>query len=174
MRDLALQAAGVLAILVAIAHSIIVERKVFARVRVEPQRTRGLLRMLCPASTIDWIGIGVLLIATPALGSDAARLWIIAVAVIVYGYAAIGNAVATRAAHRMAPDDLCYRVRADGPLAKRLWMSDRYAGQHGYSSSVTVAKAFFTRGARDPDAPKGQLANGRRVPRLRPHKQSRE
>jgi uncharacterized membrane protein YiaA len=99
MRDLALQAAGVLAILVAIAHGIIVERKVFARVRIEPQRTRGLLRMLCQASTLDWIGIGVLLIAAPTLGSDAARLWIIAVAIIVYGYAAIGNAVATRGRH---------------------------------------------------------------------------
>jgi hypothetical protein len=99
VRDLALQAAGVLAILVAIAHSIIVERKVFARVRIEPQRTRGLLRMLCQASTVDWIGIGVLLIAAPALGSDAARPWIVAVAVIVYGYAAIGNAVATRGRH---------------------------------------------------------------------------
>ena len=52
MRDLALQVAGVLAILVAIVHGIIVERKVFARVRIEPLRTRGLLRMLCQASTI--------------------------------------------------------------------------------------------------------------------------
>jgi len=99
MRDLALQAAGVLAILVAIAHGIIVERKVFARVRVEPQRTRGLLRMLCQASTVDWIAIGLLLIVVPALGSDAVRPWIIALAVVVYGYAAIGNAVATRGRH---------------------------------------------------------------------------
>lgn len=99
MRDLALQASGLLAILVAIAHCIIVERKVFVRVRIEPQRTRALLRMLCQASTVDWIGIGVLLIAVPALGSDAARPWIIAVAVVVYGYAAIGNAVATRGRH---------------------------------------------------------------------------
>ena len=99
MRDLALQAAGALAILVAIAHGVIVERKVFARVRIEPQRTRGLLRMLSQASTVDWIGIGLLLIAVPALGSDAARLWIIAVAVVVYGFAAVGNAVATRGRH---------------------------------------------------------------------------
>src|SRR5262245_14318290 len=99
MRDLALQAAGVLAILVALAHGIIVERKVFARVRIEPLRTRGLLRMLSQASTIDWIGIGVLLIATPALGADPTRRWIIAVAVVVYGYAAIGNAIATRGRH---------------------------------------------------------------------------
>ena len=99
MRDLALQAAGVLAILVAIAHGIIVERKVFARVRIESQRTRGLLRMLCQASTVDWIAIGLLLIFVPALGSDAVRPWVIAVAVVVYGYAAIGNAVATRGRH---------------------------------------------------------------------------
>ena len=99
MRDLALQAAGVLAILVAIAHGVIVEQKVFARLRIEPLRTRGLLRMLCQASTVDWIGIGVLLIAAPALGSDAARLWIVTVAVVVYGYAGIGNAVATRRRH---------------------------------------------------------------------------
>jgi uncharacterized membrane protein YiaA len=99
MRDLALQAAGLLAILVAIAHGIVVERKVFARVRIEPQRTRGLLHMLCQASTVDWIGIGLLLIVVPALGSDAARRWIIALAVVVYGYAAIGNAVATRGRH---------------------------------------------------------------------------
>ena len=75
------------------------ERKVFARVRIEPQRTRGLLRMLCQASTVDWIGIGLLLIVLATLGADAARLWIIAVAVVVYGYAAIGNAVATRGRH---------------------------------------------------------------------------
>lgn len=99
MRDLALQTAGALAILVAIAHGIIVERQVFAGVRIEPQRIRGLLRMLCQASTVDWIAIGVLLIASPAFGSDAARRWIIAVAAIVYGYAAIGNAVATRGRH---------------------------------------------------------------------------
>ena len=99
MRDLALQAAGVLAILVAIAHGIIIERKVLPGVRIEPQRTRGLLRILCQASTVDWIGIGLLLIAVPAFGSDAARLGIVAVAVIVYGYAAIGNAIATRGRH---------------------------------------------------------------------------
>jgi len=57
------------------------------------------LRMVWQASTVDWIGIGLLLIAVPALGSEAARQWIIAVAVVVYGYAAIGNAVATRGRH---------------------------------------------------------------------------
>ncbi len=99
MRDLALQAAGALAIIVAIAHGIIAERRIFPRLSIEPQRTRRLLRMVWQASTVDWIGIAVLLIAAPALGSPAARQWVIAVAVVVYGYASIGNAIASRGRH---------------------------------------------------------------------------
>jgi hypothetical protein len=99
MRDVALQAAGVLAILVAIAHGAVAELRVFPRARIEPQRTRNLLRGIWQASTVDWIGMGVLLIAAPAFGSQVARHWVIAVAVVVYGYAAVGNAVATRGRH---------------------------------------------------------------------------
>lgn len=99
MRDLALQAAGALAILVAILHGAIAELRVFPKLRIEPQRTRDLLRMVWQASTIDWIGIGVLLVAAPALGSETARQWLIALAVVVYGYGALGNAVATRGRH---------------------------------------------------------------------------
>ncbi len=99
MRDLTLQAAGVLAILVAILHGAIAELRVFTKSHIEPRGTRRLLRMVWQASTIDWIGIAVLLIAAPALGSESARRWIVAVAVVVYGYAAIGNAVVTRGWH---------------------------------------------------------------------------
>ena len=76
MRDLVLQAAGVLAILVAIGHGALGELRVFAKARIEPQRIRHLLRGIWQASTVDWIGIGVLLIAAPAFGSQAARQWI--------------------------------------------------------------------------------------------------
>jgi hypothetical protein len=99
MRDLALQAAGILAILTAMIHGAIGELKVFTRAQIEPRGTRRLLRLIFQASTIDWIGIGILLIATPALGSERARHWIVALAVLVYGYAAFGNALATRGRH---------------------------------------------------------------------------
>jgi|SRR5215831_2908102 len=99
MRDVALQAAGVLAILVAIAHGAISELRVFPTAHIEPRRTRRLLRLIWHASTVDWIGIGVLLIAAPWLGSQLARQWIIAIAVVVYTYAAVGNAVAVRGPH---------------------------------------------------------------------------
>jgi uncharacterized membrane protein HdeD (DUF308 family) len=98
MQDLALQAAGVLAILVSIVHGVIAELRVFPTARVEPGWTRTLLRMVWQASTVDWIAVGVLLIAAPSLGSPA-RYWIVGVALVVYGYAAVGNAVATRGRH---------------------------------------------------------------------------
>jgi hypothetical protein len=99
MRDIALQMAGALAIAAAVAHGAIGELKVFASQWIELPRTRNLLRMVWQASTIDWIGIGVLLMAAPAFGSQAARDWIVAVAVFVYGYAAVGNAVVSRGRH---------------------------------------------------------------------------
>jgi hypothetical protein len=99
MRDVALQAAGALAILVAIGHGAIAELRVFARAQIAPPRARRLLRLVWQASTVDWIGIGVLLMAAPWLGAPAARHWIVAVAVVVYGYAAVGNALATRGLH---------------------------------------------------------------------------
>lgn len=99
MQDLALQAAGVLAILVAVAHGVIAERRVFPGAHIEPRWTLSLLRMVWQASTVDWIVVGVLLIAAPGLGSPATRHWIVGAAVVIYGYAAIGNAVATRGRH---------------------------------------------------------------------------
>ena len=99
MRDMALYAAGALAILVAIVHGPIGELQVLPNARIAQPRTRNLLRMVWQASTVDWIGMGVLLIAAPALGSPAARQWVIAVAVLMYGYAAVGNAIANRGRH---------------------------------------------------------------------------
>jgi uncharacterized membrane protein HdeD (DUF308 family) len=98
MQDLALQAAGVLAIVVSLMHGVIAELRVFPAARVEPGWTRTLLRMVWQASTVDWIAVGVLLIAAPSLDTPA-RQWIVGVALVVYGYAAIGNAVATRGRH---------------------------------------------------------------------------
>jgi hypothetical protein len=99
MRDLALQAAGALAILVAIIHGAVGELRVFSRTHIEPHRARTLLHLIFQATTVDWIGIGVLLLAAPWLDSQVARHWIVAVAVVVYGYAAVGNAVASRGRH---------------------------------------------------------------------------
>ena len=99
LRDLALQAAGALAIVVAIFHGAIAELRVFPRVRIAPDRATPLLRMVWQASTVGWIGLGILLIAAPTFGSESARRWIIAVAILVYGYGAVGNAVANRLRH---------------------------------------------------------------------------
>ena len=99
MRDLAIQAAGVLAILAAVVHGILGETAVFARARIEPPRTRLLLRLVWQCGTAAWIGLGILLIAVPSMDSEPARLWIVGAGVAVYGLAAIGNAWATRGRH---------------------------------------------------------------------------
>jgi hypothetical protein len=99
MRDLLLQGAGIVAILVSIAHGVLGETKVFARATVEPQRLRLLLRLVWQAGTLAWIAGGVLLIAASWMGSDAARHWIIATFAVVFGFAAVANALATRTVH---------------------------------------------------------------------------
>ncbi|WP_426438343.1 hypothetical protein [Bradyrhizobium genosp. P] len=99
MRDLLLQGAGVIAIIISLIHGVLGETKVFARATVEPPRLRFLLRMVWQVGTIAWIGGGVLLIAAPAMASDAARHWIILTLAVVFGCAALGNAIATRGRH---------------------------------------------------------------------------
>lgn len=99
MRDLAIRAAGCIGILVAIIHGVIAEVYVFPKATVEPERTRTLLRLLWQATTLDWIVVGVLLIAAPNFANEAARPIIVYAAILIYGYAAAANAIATGGHH---------------------------------------------------------------------------
>jgi hypothetical protein len=98
MHDLLVQSAGILAFATSIAHGVIGERKVFARARIEPARLRLLIRLVWQAGTVAWISLAILLIAAPKLGADA-RNWIIAMSILTFGVAAVGNAWATRGRH---------------------------------------------------------------------------
>jgi hypothetical protein len=99
MRDLLLQCAGILAIAVALIHGYLGEAKVFPRARIEPERLRTLIRLVWQASTVAWIGCGVLLIATPWMDSSVARRWIVITMISVFGFSAFANAWATRGRH---------------------------------------------------------------------------
>lgn len=99
MRDLLLQSAGVLAIAVALIHGFLGEARVFVRARIEPERLRTLIRVVWQASTVAWIGCGVLLIAAPWMGSEPARHWIVITMASVFGFSACANAFATRGRH---------------------------------------------------------------------------
>ena len=99
MRDLLLQGAGAAAIVAAIIHGVLGETKVFPRVTIEPLRLRSLLRLVWQASTVAWIGGGVLLIAAPLMASELARHWIVVTLACVFGFGALGNAWATRGRH---------------------------------------------------------------------------
>jgi hypothetical protein len=99
MRDLAIQAAGCLAILAAVIHGVLGETKVFARARIEPARTRLLIRLVWQCGTAAWIGLGILLVAAPSMDSGPARLWIVGAGAAVFALAAVCNAWATRGRH---------------------------------------------------------------------------
>ena len=99
MRDILLQAAGLAAIMVALIHGWLGEAKIFARATIEPERLRILIRLVWQASTVAWIGGGVLLIAAPWMASDLARHWIIGTMAAVFAFGAAGNAIATRGRH---------------------------------------------------------------------------
>lgn len=99
MWDWALRLAGALGIFAAAFHGLAAELQVFPRAAIEPRGTRRLLRIVWQAGAVDWMAIGVLLIAAPAFDSPLARRWVAAAAVLVYGCAAIGNAIAMRGRH---------------------------------------------------------------------------
>jgi hypothetical protein len=99
MRDLLLQCAGAAAIVAAIIHGVLGETRVFPRITIEPLRLRSLLRLVWQASTVAWIGGGVLLIAAPLMESEQARHWIVVTLACVFGFGALGNAWVTRGRH---------------------------------------------------------------------------
>ena len=99
MRDILLQGAGVVAIAAAAIHGLLGELKVFPRMTIEPQRLRTLLRLVWQASTVAWIGCGVLLLAAPWMASNQARHWIVVTLAFVFAFAALANAWATRGRH---------------------------------------------------------------------------
>jgi len=96
MRDFLLWASGVLGLAAAFVHGLLGETHVFARARIEPERLRGLIRLVWQCSAVAWAGVAVLLIAAPWMGSPMARHWIVAAAVLTYGFAAFANAWALR------------------------------------------------------------------------------
>ncbi len=99
MRDLMLQCAGAAAILVALIHGWLGETKIFTRAKIEPESLRTLIRLVWQASTVAWIGGGVLLIAAPWMASTSARHWIVVTLALVFAFGALGNALATRGRH---------------------------------------------------------------------------
>jgi hypothetical protein len=99
MRDVLLQCSGLVAIAAAVIHGMLGELKVFPRMSIEPQRLRTLIRLVWQASTVAWIGCGMLLVAAPWMESDHARHWIVVTLACVFALSALGNAWATRGRH---------------------------------------------------------------------------
>jgi hypothetical protein len=96
MRDVWLYASGILGLAAALVHGVLGETRVFARVRIEPERLKRLIRLVWHCSAVAWAGVAVLLIVAPWMGSQPARHWIVGTAAVIYGFGAIANAWAMR------------------------------------------------------------------------------
>ena len=99
MRDLLLQASGLLAMLVGAVHGVLGETKVFARTTIEPPRMRLLLRGIWQCSTAAWIGGGLLIFVAPWLHAGDARRWIVLTFAAIYAVGIVGNAWVFRGRH---------------------------------------------------------------------------
>ena len=99
MRDLFLYASGTMGLASAFVHGLLGETQVFSRARIEPERLERLIRGVWHCSAVAWAGVAVLLIVAPWMGSQTARHWIVGAAVVVYGFAAIGNVWMMRGRH---------------------------------------------------------------------------
>ena len=91
MRDFLIQASGAMAIALAIIHLVLGETRMLSRIRRSSVPNLALLRAIWLNGGLAWIAVGILLIKAPAFGSHDARSWIVAMAVVVLGSAAIGN-----------------------------------------------------------------------------------
>jgi hypothetical protein len=99
MRDLAMWAAGALGIVAAVVLACSGRRMSSPRRGSSRPGRGGLLRLVWQCGALAWLGVGVLLVAAPSLGSAAARVWIAVVGAAVYGVAAAANAWATGGRH---------------------------------------------------------------------------
>jgi hypothetical protein len=99
MSDVLVEAAGVLGIAAALVHGYLGEARVFAAASIEPGWARRLLRVVWHCGVVAWIVMGALMIFAPGLGSDRARIAVIAASAAVYAAGAVGNAWAPRGRH---------------------------------------------------------------------------
>ncbi len=89
MKDALIMVAGGLAILTAVFHQVLGEIRLFPTIDLASVPRKPLLRLIWLNGSVAWIGLGILLIMVPTFGSQPARTWIVAIAVLVLGPAAI-------------------------------------------------------------------------------------
>jgi hypothetical protein len=96
MKDMLIEIAGGLAILVAIFHQASGEIRLFPTIDPAEVTSKSMLRAVWLNGSMSWIGIGVLLILSPGFGSQTARSSIAIYAFLVLGSAAIGALILKR------------------------------------------------------------------------------
>lgn len=99
MRDLSLQASGVLVILLAVIHSYLGQARVIGPAATTRPAIRRLLQAVWQAGAAHWALGGLAFVVAPDVMGPEARLWLVAVMGAGYALAALGNLWAMRGRH---------------------------------------------------------------------------
>lgn len=99
MHDLMLQAAGVLAIVVACVHGYLGQARVIGPAGITRPMIRQLLQAVWQAGALHWAFGGAIFIAAPHVMGAEARFWVVVVMGAGYLLPALGNLWAMRARH---------------------------------------------------------------------------
>lgn len=99
MRDLCLQAAGVLAMVTACVHGYLGQVRVIGPAGITRPVIRRLLQAVWQAGALHWAVGGAVFIAAPHVMGAEARLWVVVVMGAGYALPALGNLWVMRARH---------------------------------------------------------------------------
>lgn len=97
MNSLALQAAGILAILSAVGHGVLGDR-MLKNQPIEPQHIKNFIRFCYQFGSVGWLAGGVILLLISAEVVEAQQ-WLVYVLASIYGFGAAVNAWFTRGKH---------------------------------------------------------------------------
>ncbi|MEO0398361.1 MAG: hypothetical protein AAF224_02935 [Pseudomonadota bacterium] len=99
MQDIFLYGAGLLGIIISVAHGYIGEVRVVRPVRASTTQAKRVLHAIMFLSAVYWFAASALLLITPLLLSDAQRPFVVYGVALVFVSGCLGNLWATRGGH---------------------------------------------------------------------------
>ncbi|MEM7130612.1 MAG: hypothetical protein AAF702_30085 [Chloroflexota bacterium] len=98
MNTIALQCAGLLAILAAVGHGYLGDRALSTQ-PIEPLRMKNFIRFCYQFGSLGWLVGGVLLLFVPSIVEKGAQVWLVLPIILLYGVGACVNAWFTQGRH---------------------------------------------------------------------------
>ena len=99
METVLLPLAGLLGVIVALAHGWLGETKIIAHSKFPGRQAKGFVRAMWHLSSASWIAGSLLIAASPWLVTPAQRPWVVAYACLPMVWSIVANAWISRGRH---------------------------------------------------------------------------